>query len=519
MASKNVIYSLGDYVAVLRRRWLYLATIIPSVVMLAVFLAFALPPTYRSSATILLEPSSIREDLIPTTITTYADQQIELVQRRVMAKDRLAQLIKTSDPYPEMRGASAEAKAGQMAADIEIERVDPITLEPLSQSNAFSLHYHNRDPQRAKEFATRLAELFLAYNRQARTQRAEETYEFLLASSKKLDQRIRDMEEELAKFKREHADALPDIMERNQDALAMRQRDLYDYSAQVRLAEQKEAILALQLRDVSPTLQGAVSNRATELATLRAELADAQQRYTPEHPDVKRLKRAIAALVAAGETSTPSAVTPDNPEYLRISSELEAARRELAAARASAGQARADIGRYQQRLANTPNVEQAYLQLVRDYEIAQTQYADTKNKLIEAELGSSFESQQGGERFALIRTPNLPSTPFSPNRLGVILLGIALGCGLAVGLVALAETSDATVRSARDLEELTDYPTLGAIPVMNNFADRRRQIRLGAWGIAAFTVALVIVSITVARAADSSDIAAAGPKDPSGYRP
>ena len=92
------------------------------------------------------------------------------------------------------------------------------------------------------------------------------------------------MEQVLAEFKRTHANALPDEMGRNQDTLDQRQRDLYDYSAQVRLAEQKEAILALQLRDVSPTLQGAVSNRATELATLRAELADAEQRYTPDHP-------------------------------------------------------------------------------------------------------------------------------------------------------------------------------------------------------------------------------------------
>ena len=71
-----------------------------------------------------------------------------------------------------------------------------------------------------------------------------------------------------------------------------------------------------------------------------------------------------------------------------------------------------------------------------------------------------------------------------------------------MGLVALAETSDATVRSARDLEELTELPTLGAIPVMNNFADRRRQFRIGAWSAAVYAIALIIVSITVARAAE-----------------
>ena len=501
MAMNKAVYTLGDYVAVLRRRWIYLVTIIPAIVLLAVFLAFALPPTYRSSATILLEPSSIPEELIPTTVTTYADQRIELVQRRVMAKDNLVKLIAAYDPYPDSEGESAGTKAGRIISDVEIEKVDPVTLEPLSVSNAFSLHYFNPDPQRAKEMAERLAELFLAYNRQTRSEQAEQAYQFLLASAQNVDKRIREMEQELAEFKREHANALPEQMGRNQDAVDQRQRDLYDYSAQVRLAEQKESILALQLRDISPTLQGAVSNRATELATLRAELAEAQQRYTPDHPDVKRLKRAIAALVETGATESAPNVTPDNPEYLRISSELEAARRELSASRASAAQARADIGRYQQQLVNSPDVEKAYLQLVRDYEIAQNQYGETKNKLEEAAIARSLESQQRGERFTMIRSPNLPGTPYSPNRLGVILLGIVLGCGLAVGLVALVESSDATVRSARDLEELTEIPALGAIPVLNNRADRQRQIRIGAWGAAAFAVALLIVSITVARAA------------------
>ena len=63
---------------------MYLLTIIPAALLLAVYLAYALPPSYRSSATILLEPSSIPTELVQTTVTSYADQQIELVSRRVL---------------------------------------------------------------------------------------------------------------------------------------------------------------------------------------------------------------------------------------------------------------------------------------------------------------------------------------------------------------------------------------------------------------------------------------------------
>ncbi len=504
MVSKDVQYTLGDYAELLRRRWVYLATIIPGVVLLAVYLAYALTPTYRSSATILLEPSSIPPDLIRTTVTSYADQQIELVQRRVMAKDQLLGLIATFDPYPEMKDAEPEEKAEEIVADTVIERVDPVTLEPLPESTAFSIHYHNSDPRRANDMAERLANLFLAYNRQARSERASETYEFLLAQAKELDETIRKMEQQLAEFKRDNLDALPEEQARNQDAFDQRQRDLYTYEAQIRLLEQKEDILSLQLRDVSPTMVGAVSNRATELATLRAELAAAEQRYTPDHPDVKRLHRAITALVQAGAESAPVTVTPDNPEYLRISSELDATRRELAAVRSNAARARLEMQQIQQRLVSTPGVERDYLQLARDYEIAQNQYEDTKNKLRDAEFAQTLESQQIGERFTMIRTPFVPSEPFSPNRLGIILLGIVLGCGLAVGLVALVESADATVRSARDLRELTDLPAIGAVPVMYNRADRRRRIRVGVWGLATLVIALTIVTITVVEAADRS---------------
>ena len=48
-----------------------------------------------------------------------------------------------------MTELSIGEKAAQMIADTEIERVDPITLETLTVSNAFSIHYHNADPKRA----------------------------------------------------------------------------------------------------------------------------------------------------------------------------------------------------------------------------------------------------------------------------------------------------------------------------------------------------------------------------------
>ena len=81
MSIKDTPTGFGEYVDILRRRRWYLLTIIPAACSLSVFLAFFLEPSYRSTSTILLEPSSIPTELVQTTVTSYADRQIELVSR------------------------------------------------------------------------------------------------------------------------------------------------------------------------------------------------------------------------------------------------------------------------------------------------------------------------------------------------------------------------------------------------------------------------------------------------------
>ena len=131
---------IADALNVVRRRLPLILSIAPAVLLLAIFLAFALPAKFQSTATILLEPSSVPKEMIKTSVVSYSNQQIELVQGRVMTLDTLEELVKSYDPYPEDTQLSARKKARQVLEDTSIERVDPVTMEPLVESNAFSLH-------------------------------------------------------------------------------------------------------------------------------------------------------------------------------------------------------------------------------------------------------------------------------------------------------------------------------------------------------------------------------------------
>ena len=61
----------------------------------------------------MLELSSVPKDIIETTVISYADQQIEIVQGRVMTVESLLRIVHEIDPYPEHKdGARTKRRSG-----------------------------------------------------------------------------------------------------------------------------------------------------------------------------------------------------------------------------------------------------------------------------------------------------------------------------------------------------------------------------------------------------------------------
>jgi uncharacterized protein involved in exopolysaccharide biosynthesis len=191
------------------------------------------------------------------------------------------------------------------------------------------------------------------------------------------------------------------------------------------------------------------------------------------------------------------AQAPDNPEYLAVKSQLDGVRRSLATLRAGEGHARNAIATYEKGLSTEPNVEREFTQLQREYDNSRSRYEDVQTKMKNAALARSMEAQDRGERFALLHAPTPPKRPFYPNRLGIILLGVVLGLGLAFGCVTIVDATDPTVRGTADLQELTGAAALGVVPTLLNPIDvRERRLRWGA-AIAVFAIASLGVAFTV----------------------
>jgi polysaccharide biosynthesis transport protein len=491
---------LKGYIPILRRRGVYIAVIAPAFILLSVYLSFALTPLYESTAAILLEPSSVDPKTITTTVTTYSNQQIEIVQGRVMTIDTLKELVKEYDPYPGAPMSTFE-KAKEVLNQTSVERVDPVTLKPLQESNAFSLHYRNSDSDRAAEVTKRLAELFLTYNQKTRQQTARDAAQFLAAQAEDVSKQMRGIDEEIKAFKAQHGDALPEYIARNESSIDREQHDLEGIQQELLRAEEKESLLATTLSQTSPNM---VSNAGdmTDLPTVRAKLAEAQQRYTPDHPEVKRLKAIVEQLAAAQSAITANGIVgnANNPVYMTTADQLKSARKEIAELKAQSARKQATINQYEDLLRRTPGVEREYSDIQRRRQSLQNTYQSIQDKLQQAQIAQNFETAQGGERFSLIRSPFPPRLPVYPNRIGLILLGVVLGGLFSAIAVAIAEASDSNVRDTRDLPSFGDAPVLATIPNILNTRDRRRRRLVFVSWAAAYGIAIFVVSATVVSA-------------------
>src|SRR5271167_3121130 len=84
-----------------RRKTIVLVT---SAALAATLLLAALwPPTYRSTATILIEQQEIPQELVRSVITSFADQRVQVISQRVMTTQNLLALIERYDLYPGIR--------------------------------------------------------------------------------------------------------------------------------------------------------------------------------------------------------------------------------------------------------------------------------------------------------------------------------------------------------------------------------------------------------------------------------
>jgi len=561
---------LADYVATLRRRWPSAAVAFVVVVAIGAGVALLWPPVYRSMSTVLIEQQAIPEDLVRSTISSFADQRIQLIKQRVMTTVKLLEIIREHGLYADdFDSKPREVIIDRMRRDIKVatisaDVVDPRSGQPMAATIAFTVAYDNRSPVLAARVANQLTSLFLQGNSETRREQAAEASTFLTEETKRLSDEMQTLEGRLAAFKEKNVEKLPELAQfnlqlanRTEDELAQVRRDrsaiqerrvlLRAQLAQLHpdrdtLAANGEAMLppAERLRGLESYLSsirgiytadhpdvvrteksiaalrkqlGIEDDRAAddierELADLRVERTALLDRYQPLHPDVVRLDRRIEAaeerLRTATATATPAAEAraPDNPAYLSVQSQIDIDEVELASLEQKERALKTKLADIERRIAETPGVERDFYAIARDLDNARRQHQEVSAKQMSAVVSQNLEMDSKGEHFTLIEPPLVPERPVAPNRWLIVALSVVLGLGASVGLIALREALDGSVRGARELEHLVGASPLGIIPLILTADERRakgrQRVQLAAATTVAFVALVVLAHLFVA---------------------
>jgi succinoglycan biosynthesis transport protein ExoP len=462
----------------LRRRAWPMAAVFVVVLAVGFLVARFLPPTYRSSGIILIEQQEIPQEFVRAAISSYADQRVQVISQRAMTASNLLEIVERYNLYTDLRGNVAREKLlERMRGDIGLDMISANVINPRSggaqrATIAFEVSYENRSPELAARVANDLVSLYLRENLAIRQRLAASTTDFLEEESKRLEQRVANLEESVAEFKQRYVGLLPDDAAVLNQMIARTTEELGAIEARGQALDQQVLLLDAQLAQLITATASA--GPAERLQQLRAELASANARFTPKHPEVQALEIEIATLeqeLRAGADGTGEGdALPPSAAYAQLEAQRASAdnqRAALAGARQDALRRRAELETQRTRL---PQVEREYVAMMRDLQVARAEYGEIRQKLADAQLAENLETEQKGERFTLIEPPVVPGEPVRPDRQRILALTLLLAAGAAFGLMLLLEALDQRVYGRRQVVDLLGVPPLAIIPLVPTHA-------------------------------------------------
>lgn len=488
----------------LRRRHLFMHIAMP-LLMLTFIVALALPPTFRSTATILIEQQEIPQDLVRSTITSYADQRIQVITQRVMTTTNLLQIMDKFELYEnERRQQPLEVIFDSMRKDIGTEMVsadviDPRSGRPMEATIAFRVSYDARSPAVAQSVASEITTLFLQENLRNRRQQAEQTEVFLESEADKLKTEIANLSAEMTRFKQENFQALPEHTELTLQLQERTERELAEIALQAEKLREQQNHLESELSLVDPyspfvpSSGEQVMSPDARLKVLQNELALLKAQFTDMHPEVQRTQREINALEQRMQTQNGA---PNNPAWLRLDTQIKNLKVERDSLEMRRRELNTKLESFDTRLAMAPQVESHYRDLLQALETRNLKYQEIRAKQQEANLAFSLETEQKGERFTLLEPALTPEQPIKPNRKAVFLLGMLLSFGLAGGIVYLKETTDRSVHRKDDLKTLLGAMPLATVPYIAT-PDEQDVTRKQGRQLALSSIAVVLSGIVL----------------------
>jgi polysaccharide biosynthesis transport protein len=531
---------ISDYLAALRRRRRLAAMIGIPIIVIGCLVSVSLPSVYSSSAVFKLN-----ED--PETKNngdSYLDQYVSGLSYSVLTGQNINKLL---DKYPViLDGRDRQSVIVQIMRGIKVDMVTEKILDPQSGrekviNTGFTVRADNRNPDSSWKTASWLTDEFVDASRHEALAHSGGEVKFFTGEADRLRERISTLESQLADFKRKNFDQLPETAQTNLNIRSQTEQELDQLAREISTQEQNRIFVLQQLQQAQGAGVGAenlqqlqeeyktksasyaedhpdmiamrrqierlkrggtvgdAGSLQAQLETQRSILVEARQRYSEDHPDVKRIIKNIATLearIAAGERSDPGSVVT-SPLVAQLRTQAHGIDAQIASAQARAAELRSKRSQLDTHLASTPQVEREFQTLTRDLGTARAQYDALMNHRMDADVKSAAILAGESDKFTLIESANKPQKPSKPSRIGIALAGLMAALIFALMGTVAAEAADPTVRGTRDLRSVLNEMPLSVIPKIQNSIYRRQQTKKAFVAVVSLVISVPVLFLLI----------------------
>jgi polysaccharide chain length determinant protein (PEP-CTERM system associated) len=518
---KARFHNMTDYLAFLvRRKYLILAIAI-ILAGFATLFARIIPDVYVSQAMILIQQRDIPSEFVKDLVSGDTDQRLDSIEKTILSRTNLLKVLdEFGSRLPQYRGLNDETKVEKLKRQIAINFASEKVQGKFLPVSNITIAYRDHNPDLAQKITQRLTTLFIEQDSRAREAQVFGTTEFLSSELNKIAGQLKESETTLQALKKRYRYELPDERDTNLRTLDRLQLDrnanveALDRSATKKLnieQQMSETPRTIPRAQAARTMGAASQPDPSVLAYRQKEQAykELLGRAKEAHPEVQRLKSELEQLkknLPAGaleapqekaadteDKASPSDMVP-NPAYQNLERQLQEAKTEIEIREREKKWIESQMKNYEQRVDNTPKVEQEIATVLRTNADLTKQHEDLKAKLSEARLSESAESKQKGQQFIVLDPANYPMEPMPPKRSVVLLAGIAISIGLGIGVAFVLDKANPMILTQSELERSLEAKVLIEIPRISSPDDLNLQRKKSMKFAAVFAALAVLYS-------------------------
>lgn len=502
-------FQIADLKGVVRRRAKLVFATWLVVSLASYWLAMALPNEYESSATVLVEPQSVDEELIRAGVArSDLNRRLGLMAAKIMSRPRLSRIIDDLSLYREESNYLERQEIINLMRDqVKVEPVIPElekdrqTLRSNFEINRFKIHFRDHNAEVARNVAQRLANDFIEEHISNRVEVSQKSLEFIDAELVRLAESIRAIESRVAEIKAANPGRLPEDMAANQRQLERLMTAVSYARRDASTARSDEAFFHSQSATARELLGGDTFDRryghetpVDRKQSLNLLLTDMRSRgYTEKHPDIVKTQAELATLEDQIEASK-SDERPGSLAEHGAEAEAERARLRRLHAESEIELLRSKEEGLLRLLGEAPGVAEQLDGLDRQYQHLFQSYQDFSNRRHQASVQADLERRQLGEQFRVLERAFIATEASSPNRFVIILVGVLFGLAMGGAAGIVMEAADPTVHDARQLQASLNIPVLATIPEIWLESDRLRK-RRSTFRQSFATAALVVLAL------------------------